>query len=93
MKFNVQVFEAFLKSNFKGLPGEGKIISGDYYLLDSNIRGLIINKAHWERLVFPGRKVSMSILIKALSRDERTCPRPGCAGKSASAADQQTVLW
>ena len=93
INFNTQVFEAFLRSTFKGLPGEGKITSGDYYLLDSKIHGLIISKAHWERVVFPGRKISMSVVIKTLSGNEGNCPTPGCAGKSARAPNQHNTLW
>lgn len=66
---------------------------GDYYLLCSNIRGLVINKEHWEREIFPGSKVSMSITIKTLFGNEGTCPRPGCTGKSGKIHDQQILSW
>ena len=47
------VFESMLRCKFKGLPGELKVLQGDYILVNSTVQGLEVDKGAWERLVFP----------------------------------------
>ena len=75
------VFESMLRSEFRGLPGEGKVLAGDHILMNSVIHGLESDKDAWERSVFPGTKLKMSVIMKALRANDRSsCLRPGCSG-------------
>jgi hypothetical protein len=65
----------------------------EYHLLDSRMHSLVIKKGDWERSVFPGRGISMSAVMSALSGKVGTCPRPACLGRSARIAGQPTILW
>ena len=75
------VFEAMLRCDFEGVPGEQKVLNGDYVLMNGLIQGLEIDKDAWEQLVFPGSQVSMSVIIKALcAENAAVCLRAGCSG-------------
>jgi len=56
-----EVFESMLKCEFKGLPGEERVRLGQYHILNSKRKGFIIDRGRWEKSVFPGSEVNMSI--------------------------------
>lgn len=58
-----EVFESMLKCNFKDCPGEGKILLGQYHVMNAKRRGSIIDRFRWEQSVFPGSEVNMSMII------------------------------
>ena len=73
------VFELILRCEFKGLPGESKVLQGDYILVNSTVHGLEVDKGAWERSVFLGSQLKMSIIMKALRvRKGSLCPRSSC---------------
>ena len=43
-----EVFESRLRCEFKGMPGENKILGGEYHLMNDSIPGLIINTDNWQ---------------------------------------------
>jgi hypothetical protein len=62
-----EVFESMLKCEFKEKPGEQRVIQGQYHLLrGSRNEDLIIDRKKWERAVFPGSSISMSMIIAGL---------------------------
>ena len=46
-----QPFEGFLRSQFKGKPGENKVLDGSFHLLDVSNGRAIIAKENWTRSV------------------------------------------
>lgn len=73
-----EVFESALKCEFKRLPGEQRIIRGDYHILNASSNGSVIDREDWETSVFPGQKIKMSIVITEILFPSETCPRKGC---------------
>ena len=64
------VFESMLRCEFRGLPGEKKVLAGDHILMNSVIHGLEIDKDAWERSVFSGSKLKISVTMKALRAND-----------------------
>ncbi|KAL8718286.1 MAG: hypothetical protein Q9225_004564, partial [Loekoesia sp. 1 TL-2023] len=77
--WEMQPFEGLLKAQFKGLPGEDKISTGQYHIIDPMRHGSIVKQEDWTRSVFPGTTISMSILLSSLRRAGQRCPRPKCS--------------
>ena len=69
------IFESRLHCEFRGLPGEQKVLQGSYVLLNSTVADMQISKEAWERTVFPGTKVKMSVIMEDLRRYKFSCPR------------------
>ena len=74
------IFEAMLQCRFKGVPGEGKVLQGQYLLTDGTLPHLVYQKAHWQNVLSPGAKVRMSIVMQALHAVDGSCPRSQCGG-------------
>ena len=74
------VFDSMLRCEFRGLPGEQKVIGGDYDLLDNQVHGVTIGKEAWQRMVFPGTKIKMSVILETFEVVGGFCPRPNCPG-------------
>ncbi|OQV00512.1 Ankyrin repeat-containing protein [Cladophialophora immunda] len=51
-----ETFEGLLRAEFKGAPGEAKVLEGQYHLIDTKGAGAIIQKEDWHRTVFDGRE-------------------------------------
>ena len=74
------VFDSMLRCEFKDLPGEQKVAGGDYVLMDSQVQGVTIGKEAWQRMVFPGTKIKMSVVLETFQVVGGFCPRPNCPG-------------
>ena len=74
------VFESMLRCEFEGFPGEEKVRRGDYILMDSQVQGVTIGKEAWQRMVFPGTKIKMSVILETFEVVGGFCPRPNCPG-------------
>ncbi|OAG42663.1 hypothetical protein AYO21_02946 [Fonsecaea monophora] len=74
-----EAFEGLLRAEFKGIPGEAKVLEGQYHLIDTKGGGAIIKKQDWHRTVFPGSSVTMSVIISQIRWQGGLCPRPSCA--------------
>ena len=75
------VFESMLRCEFKGVPGEAKVLQGQYLLINSTSEKDQIDRDVWQQRVFPGTKVKMSVLLQNLAATSGVCPRPNCNGK------------
>ena len=84
------VFDSMLRCEFKDLPGEQKVIRGDYVMMDSQVQGVTIGKEAWQRMVFPGTKIKMSVVLEAF-QVVGFCPRPNCPGTVEISAKDPVV--
>lgn len=83
----VQVFEARLCTEFRGVPGLTKVTSGEYLILSSSsaendLSGRLIQKSDWSTMVLPKSKVTMSMIIAQLRGQHGLCPRPSCGSRN-----------
>ena len=74
------VFDSMLRCEFKGLPGEHKVCTGDYVLMDTQKQGVTFKKEAWPLMVFPGTKIKMSAVLETFQVVGGFCPRPKCPG-------------
>ena len=77
-------FEGFIRAEFKNVPGERKVMENQYHLVDMQRQGALIKPEDWNRSVFPGSKIQMSIILSLLRRQGSRCPRPSCGAPQAA---------
>ena len=85
---NWDVFETFLKGEFRDAPGKRQVLAGQYTISDP--RGTLVTKENWSQFIFPGSEITMSVILTMLRLQIGKCPRPSCGqvstfdGESAS---------
>ena len=62
------------------MPGEDKVLNGEYFIMNTKLPGLIIRQASWSRRVFPGTSIDMSIILLMVRAQGSKCPKPLCSG-------------
>ena len=72
------IFAAMLKHTFRGLPGEEYVSQNRYYLRRSGRDHRRIHPRTWDKNVFPGTKVQMSIQVPG-SQHTISCACCGCS--------------
>ena len=72
-----QVFEARLHVAFRGLPGEKKVLQGQYRLLDTS-RGKPLNPQRWTKSVAPRSRIIMSVVVDGIKMKNGLCSQPAC---------------
>jgi hypothetical protein len=87
-----ETFEGLLKAEFKGIPGESKVLDGSYHLLDNKNRGQMIHKENWAYAVTPGSAILMSMIMTQLRLRRGTCPRPSCKKVASSSATPGLII-
>jgi hypothetical protein len=91
----IEVFKAFLKTEFEGLPGQSQVLQTRYKIADLRSLETTISEQDWKSTVFPGANLVMFILVNI---DEDTvptlidCPRPGCEGRGERQGGQKHFL-
>ena len=73
-----EIFAAMLKHVFRSLPGEEYISQNRYYLRRSGRDHRRIRPGTWDKNVFPGTKVQMSIQVPG-SQHTMSCACCGCS--------------
>ncbi|EXJ76644.1 uncharacterized protein A1O5_01152 [Cladophialophora psammophila CBS 110553] len=73
-----EAFEGLLRAEFKGVPGESKVLEGQYHLIDIKRPEALIKREDWHRSVFPGSSVTMLMIISQIRWQGGLCPRPSC---------------
>ena len=73
-----EVFGSMLRCEFKGLPGEQKVLKGEYVLINGMQEGLEIDKQTWEQTVFPKTYVKLSVILKIMGASRKTAIYPRC---------------
>ncbi len=88
------VFEAMLRCKFKQLPGERLVSQGQYHLLDTRRKDLVIDRRRWERSVFPGADISMSMIILGVLFNKESCPRVACGTRNVQhSIESAFITW
>lgn len=86
------VFQSMLKCEFRGLPGEDRVLKGQYLLLKGRQQQAIIDREQWENSVFPGSDVGMSMIVDDGVLWVGICPRPGCGARNTSSLGQMGTV-
>lgn len=73
-------FRAMLEGEFRNCPGEEEVSRGQYRLMDSRSKEVVLLAKNWEETVFPGTKILMAILVRHLNGLRGPCPRIDCPG-------------
>lgn len=64
-----EVFDAYLKTRFRDMPGERRVKDGHYHLLDvkaeEQSQNSIVGRHKWKCAIFPGARIGMSMIISA----------------------------
>ncbi|KAL8747168.1 MAG: hypothetical protein Q9190_000932 [Brigantiaea leucoxantha] len=68
-------FEGLLRAQFKDKPGEEKVFSSQYHIIDLATGGQVIRKEGWTSYVREGATLSMSMIMSHLRALPKTCPR------------------
>lgn len=61
---NTQVFEAFLRNDFRNKPGSLKVLDGRYIIMDARNEEIVVTKTSWEKIVGPGSDLIMSVITR-----------------------------
>ncbi len=88
------VFQSMLRCTFRNMPGETKVLAGQYTIMQSNSPGQVIQPSDWDRVIFRGSRVDdllMSINLSKLRAQDGKCPRPGCLANVESS--MRLVFW
>ena len=86
------VFESMLKCEFQNLPGEKRVLNGEYQILDAR-RGINIDRRKWNSQVFPGSDIDMCMIVRGNVFSEGLCPRPGCGRQNVPEKTGDFVTW
>jgi hypothetical protein len=70
-----------LEKEFEGFPGEEKVRRGDFRIVNAQSYNRILTERNWEKSVFPGSEIVMSVLMESLTVRHDRCFRDGCNGK------------
>ena len=76
-----EIFEGMLQAEFRNIPGSRRVREELYDISVNSFWGTRIEKDEWSKRVFPGSKVSMSMLAAVPFRKGNRCPRPLCIGQ------------
>ena len=83
-----------LKFDFKDRPGEENINQGRFNILNDTSRQRIIRKSDWEKSIFPGTHIVMSIILSLVSVLGERCPRAGCGARGKRISQEsQFFQW
>ena len=86
-----QVFEALLKAQFQKRPGEDNIRTGNFCLFSDKAQSRLVKKDDWSRVVFPGTRLLMSMILLSVSVFDKMCPR-GCGTPGKKILQTSTSL-
>jgi len=88
------IFEAMLRCKFKELPGEKLVAKGQYHILDMRRKHVVIDRSKWQRSVFPGVDITMSMAILGILFERGACPRVACGTPNAQYPSESTfITW
>ncbi|KAF8249098.1 hypothetical protein K440DRAFT_660383 [Wilcoxina mikolae CBS 423.85] len=74
------VFDAILRARFHDFPGQRRVESGNYEIRDEADAGRSLAKAAWAKLMLPGMRVSMNMVLERQidGNEAYRCPRSDC---------------
>ncbi|KAI9727065.1 MAG: hypothetical protein M1834_008533 [Cirrosporium novae-zelandiae] len=86
------LFEGLLRAEFKNAPGFNQVVQGQYHLLNVKQLDSIIDKEEWDRRIFPGSEITMSIILSRLQSRPGVCPRSSCGHKFERMENNKNLL-
>lgn len=69
------VFIARLQCEFRGLPGEKRIMQNQFHIFDQRSHDRFVTERDWRDSVVAGTKLAMSIVVHRRALDRILCPR------------------
>ena len=60
--------------------------------MNADLRGRVIEKENWNRLVFPGTKLEMSVVVSKVRLDSQ-CVHPWCRGFTPRVLTSKWITW
>ena len=81
--YTLKMLVTYLQMEFRGLLGEHLVNDGQYYIMDARSSGRSITASEWERYVFPGAHVIMSMIVNRFLRGKGLCSRPNCTRRDS----------
>ena len=80
--------------DFKDLPGESFVAQSLYRIFDDTNHARIFTRLNWSRLVRPGMRIKMAMVVSTIPFRKRACPRCGCTKyqESRSCTDE-SFTW
>jgi hypothetical protein len=90
-----KVFEAMLRARFHEFPGEQRVQTGKYEIRDEADAGRSLEKDTWAKLLFPGMRVTMNMVIERQIDGDQAyrCPRSDCNMLNVKEEDSTGVHW
>jgi hypothetical protein len=92
---HIDVFRAFLETEFRGLPGEQQVFDKQYSIMDTQRQSTLVSEEDWAMTVFPGATLVMSVLVEMMVAQQMAaakCPRPTCNGRGNYQDGQKIFL-
>lgn len=87
-----ETFEGLLRSEFKDAPGRSKVLAGEYCIVPARRPNTVIAQNDWHRMIQPGSRVVMLMMIMEFTHSQAQCPRPSCRGVPRSDESSCGVL-
>ncbi|KAK5948994.1 hypothetical protein OHC33_009915 [Knufia fluminis] len=86
---NWQTFESLLKNKFdqSQVPGGYHVATGSFIVTRAGNASQALTKSNWTSMVYPGCKLSMTVVFQILRLSLLKCPRPQCGNTPSSALD------
>lgn len=93
----IQVLKAFIRAEFKSLPGSAWVDRGRYSIMNST-HNRVLNELNWTGNVAPGTTVTMSMLLQqriesSSNPSEQRCPVSSCSGSWTKSLTQSWATW
>lgn len=87
-----QMFETLLNTQFQKRPGEDNVRTGSFCLFSDKAQSRLVKKEDWSRVVFPGTRLLMSMILLSVSVFDEMCPR-GCDMPGKKIQKSTSVVW
>ena len=74
---------------FEGKPGQDNVRREKYLLLNAK-QQQIAGKDRYDQMVFPGTKLTMSMILSLIETLAQYCPRPGCNARGTRTSESSS---
>jgi hypothetical protein len=75
-----RIFKSMLECAFENMPGQEKVFSRHYRIMNARFQENFVDKLNWEQSIFPGAQFVMSVNINRVKIRLGHCPRVQCSG-------------
>jgi hypothetical protein len=70
----LKLLNTYIGEQFRGMPGEYKVATNQYYLLD-RCTGKVLQQNEWRKRAHPKINIAMAVVLDQLEDEVATCPR------------------